>query len=112
MKKNTHIFRILGHTRAVYGKGVLTDETVAFALEEAQESYPDDLRLVTYHDDEHNETYQFLTDEFRLSALNIALVYKNRWQIELFLSGSSNIFKSRHSSAPQKTPFSRRSGSP
>ena len=84
MKKNTHIFRILGHTRAVYGKGVLTDETVAFALEEAQESYPDDLRLVTYHDDEHNETYQFLTDEFRLSALNIALVYKNRWQIELF----------------------------
>jgi hypothetical protein len=84
MKKNTHIFRILGHERAVHGKGVLADETVAFALEEAQESYPDNLRLVTYHDDEHNETYQFLTDEFRLSAVNIALVYKNRWQIELF----------------------------
>jgi len=84
MKKGAHIFRILGSERAVHGKGVLADETVAFALEEAQKSYPDDLRLVTYYDDEHNETYQFLTDEFRLSALKIALVYKNRWQIELF----------------------------
>ena len=84
MKKNTHIFRILGQERKLCGTRVLADETVAFALPEAQESYPDDLRLVTYHDEEHDETYQFLTDEFRLSALNIALVYKNRWQIELF----------------------------
>jgi len=84
MKKNTHIFRILGRERKVCNQGVLADETVAFALEEAQENYPDDLRLVTYHDGEHNETYHFLTDEFRLSALNIALIYKNRWQVELF----------------------------
>ncbi len=84
LKKGAHIFRILGQERKVCGKGVLADEMVAFALEEAHESYPDDLRLVTYHDEEHNETYQFLTDEFRLSALNIALVYKHRWQVELF----------------------------
>lgn len=84
LKKSAHIFRILGEDRKVCGKGVIADETIAFALEEAQKSYPNDLRLVTYYDDEHDETYQFLTDEFRLSALNIALVYKNRWQIELF----------------------------
>ena len=39
---------------------------------------------MTYHDDEHDVTYEFLTDEFRLSAMNIALIYKQRWQIELF----------------------------
>ena len=84
LKKGAHIFRILEKNRKICGKGVLADETVAFGLEKAQKSYPYDLRLVTYHDDEHDETYEFLTDEFRLSALNIALVYKNRWQIELF----------------------------
>lgn len=84
LKKNSHIFRIHGEDKIIRGKGVLADETVAFGTEESQKNYPDDLRLVTYHDDEHDETYEFLTDEFRLSALNIALVYKNRWQIELF----------------------------
>lgn len=84
LKKGAHIFRILGQERKVCGKGVLADETVAFALPEAQKNYPDDLRLVTFHDDEHDETYEFLTDEFRLSAINIAFIYKKRWQIELF----------------------------
>lgn len=84
MKKGANIFRILGNDRKICGKGILADETVAFTLPSAEDSYPDDLRLVTYHDDEHNETYEFLTDEFRLSAVNIALVYRNRWQIELF----------------------------
>lgn len=84
LKKGAHIFRIPGKERKICGKGVLADETIAFGLPEAQESYPDDLRLVTYHDEKHDETYQFLTDEFRLSALNIAFIYKNRWQVELF----------------------------
>lgn len=84
LKKNSHIFCLLGKERTICGKGILADETVAFALPEAQKSYSDDLRLVTFYDDEHQETYQFLTDEFRLSALNIALIYKHRWQIELF----------------------------
>ncbi len=84
LKKGAHIFRILGKERKICGQGVLADETVAFGLEKAQELYPDDLRLVTFHDDEHDKTYKFLTDEFRLSALNIAFVYKNRWQVELF----------------------------
>ncbi len=83
LRSNAHILRLKEH-RPAHGKGVLKDERIGFVLEQALEDYPEDLRLVTFHDDEHDVTYQFLTDEFRLSARNIALIYKQRWQIELF----------------------------
>lgn len=83
MRKNAHVLRLKQH-RTPCGEGVLKDERVGFVLPQALHDYPDDLRLVTFHDDEHDVTYQFLTDEFRLSAANIAHIYKQRWQIELF----------------------------
>jgi transposase len=82
-KTTTQIFPV-GKSRKPIGEGVLKDETVAFSLDEAHEDYPKDLRLVTFHDSVHDKTYEFLTDEFRLSALNIALIYKQRWEVELF----------------------------
>jgi hypothetical protein len=83
LKKNAQVVRIAEH-RPPTGTGVLKDERIAFVLPQSQEKYPDDLRCVTYHDAEHDKTYEFLTDEFRLSSANIALIYKQRWQIELF----------------------------
>jgi hypothetical protein len=75
---------VLGQHRNATGKGVLKDERIGFVLEKARAAYPDDLRLVTFHDVEHDVLYEFLTDEFRLSAANIAALYKRRWDIELF----------------------------
>lgn len=81
-KKNAQTFMLRLH-RLARGKGVLRDERVAFALPTAQNRYPDDLRQVTFVDDE-GEIYEYLTDEFRLSAMNIAEIYKRRWDIETF----------------------------
>lgn len=83
LRKNAQILRLKEH-RPPCGDGVLKDEKVGFVLPQALSDYPDDLRLVTFHDDAHDITYEFLTDECRLSAANIALIYKQRWQIELF----------------------------
>lgn len=83
LRKNAQILRLKEH-RSPCGHGVLKDEKVGFVLPQALNDYPEDLRLVTFHDDEHDVTYQFLTDECRLSAVNIALIYKQRWQVELF----------------------------
>jgi IS4 transposase len=45
--------------------------------------YPDTLRRIKYTDD-LGHTYVFLTNNMTVSAESIALLYKNRWQIELF----------------------------
>lgn len=81
-KKNAQTFVLRLH-RFAKGKGVLRDDRVAFSLPEAQERYPADLRQVTYAD-EDGEVYEYLTDELRLSAANIAEIYKRRWDIETF----------------------------
>lgn len=83
-KKNAHVVRLGQHRNVLPSCGVMSDERVAFALEKAQKDYPDDLRLITYIDAETGQIYEYLTDEFRLSAANIALIYKKRWDIELF----------------------------
>jgi IS4 transposase len=46
--------------------------------------YPEALRRIRYHDDEHNLTLVFLTNNFDLPALTIAQLYKSRWKVELF----------------------------
>lgn len=64
--------------------GVLKDERVGFILEKAVQVYPEDLRLVTFHDKEQDKTYEFLTNNFDLSPKTIADCYKHRWAIEVF----------------------------
>ena len=82
-KKNAQIIRIREHRKAG-SEGVLKDERIAFTLPQSRKDYPNDLRLVTFHDGTHDVIYEFLTDMFHLSAGNIALIYKCRWDIELF----------------------------
>ena len=45
--------------------------------------YPDTLRRIKYTDAD-GRRYAFLTNNLTVSAESIALLYKNRWQIELF----------------------------
>jgi IS4 transposase len=42
------------------------------------------MRRIKYFDSENNRRLVFLTNNFCLSALTIANLYKQRWQIELF----------------------------
>lgn len=46
--------------------------------------YPEKLRKVKFIDKENGKTLVFLTNNFELSANDIALLYKQRWQVELF----------------------------
>ena len=64
--------------------GVRSDQTVVLTSFESASAYPDALRRVSYFEVETNTRLKFLTNNFTLSALTIAQIYKQRWQVELF----------------------------
>ena len=53
-------------------------------MAKSAKAYPVHMRRIKYHDKELNKTFVFLTNNFDVTALEIALLYKNRWKIELF----------------------------
>ena len=65
-------------------KNVLTDSVIELTDVNTRKKYPERLRLVRFHDDEQDRDFAFLTNAFHLTSLEIANLYKNRWQIELF----------------------------
>ena len=64
--------------------GVMCDQLVYLKNLEAINDYPQKLRRIKYQDKELKKTFVFITNHLEASALEIALLYKNRWQIELF----------------------------
>lgn len=63
---------------------VIADRTIEFTSRWAKAGYPKKLRLVTYYVEKKGKTMQFLTNNFKLPAETIALLYKYRWNIEVF----------------------------
>lgn len=60
------------------------DGIIRLKSKRGRESYPGLIRMVCYHDDEYDRDYVFMTNNFKLSAQEIADIYKARWQVELF----------------------------
>lgn len=83
-KINTNIFIIGQHEDRKLEPGILTDEIVIFGDYNAMEKYPKKLRRVKYWDITSKKLYIYLTNNFELTAKQIADIYKERWQIELF----------------------------
>ena len=65
-------------------KNVRSDTTVLLTGYYPKHYYPEPLRLVRFWDDEQQREFMFLTNAMHVSALQVAELYKNRWQIELF----------------------------
>lgn len=65
-------------------KNVFSDVTIELSGFYPSQYYPERLRLVRYWDEEQEREFVFLTNAMHISSLQIAELYKNRWQIELF----------------------------
>ncbi len=77
-------FRRMYSKKTDKSTGVLCDQLGKLTGFYVSKDYPDKLRRVKFHDQETGRTFIFLTNNNELSALEIALLYKNRWQVELF----------------------------
>lgn len=64
--------------------GVKSDQIGKLSGFYVSQQYPDKLRKIKFYDQETDKTFVFLTNNFELSAEQIAFLYKNRWQVELF----------------------------
>jgi len=64
--------------------GLRSDMIIKLNGYKSSQLYPEILRLVEYYDDEKEITLVFLSNNFEVSALEIARLYRNRWQIEVF----------------------------
>ena len=65
-------------------KNVLSDATIELTGCYPRQYYPEPFRLVRYWDEEQERKFTFLTNAIHISALQVAELYKNRWQVELF----------------------------
>ena len=63
---------------------VLSDQLISLSGFYSQQKYPEKIRKVIYWDDEQKREFTFLTNATEISALEVANLYKNRWQVELF----------------------------
>ena len=63
---------------------ILADQLVMLTGHKSSRLYPKPLRIVQYRDAETNEELTFMSNNMDISALDIANIYRNRWQIEVF----------------------------
>jgi len=64
--------------------GLQCDQTVVLTGFHSRKAYPDKLRRIRYRDPVTKKRFVFLTNNFTLSALTIAKLYRARWRVELF----------------------------
>lgn len=82
-KKNLS-FRAVSSRKVDKSTGLRCDQTIRLSGPKSKKLYPQKLRRVKYRDAEKGITLVFLTNNFEMGAMDIAAVYKNRWQIEVF----------------------------
>jgi Transposase DDE domain/Domain of unknown function (DUF4372) len=64
--------------------GLKCDQTVRLKNYKVSLAYPEPIRRIKYYDDDTQTELVFMTNNFDISALDIARLYKYRWTIELF----------------------------
>ena len=82
-KKNLK-FKRLYSNKVDKSTGLRCDQVVKLTGFYQKKDYPETIRRVKFFDAENEKSFVFLTNNFEIPAFTVALLYKNRWKIELF----------------------------
>ena len=82
--KDNMKYRVIERKITKKETGVICDQTIVLTGTATSKKYPERLRRIRYFDAETGKTLIFLTNNFKLPALTIAALYRNRWGIEIF----------------------------
>jgi IS4 transposase len=63
---------------------ILRDQTVRFTGKRNKGNYPVQIRRLVFYATDYDRTFIYYTNNFYLKASEIALLYRYRWQVELF----------------------------
>ena len=79
-------YRAKVRTKSQVDKTGFTDglQSIRFTKKENKEKYPGIIRRIVYYAPELQRSFVYYTNNFYLCAKDIALLYKYRWQVELF----------------------------
>ena len=88
-------FRVLASRPVNKGAGMRCDQLIQLTRFQSHRAYPQVLRRVRVYDELHRQSLVLLTNQLSLPATTIGLLYRKRWQVELFFKWIKGHLKLR-----------------
>lgn len=95
-KKDNARYEVVSEFDCTHAMDIIKDQIISLSYREKGVSRTVEARLVVYADPESGETLEFITNLKGLDALTIALLYKNRWVIEVLFKQIKQNFELRY----------------
>ena len=82
--KDNMKYKVINRKTVDKSSGVICDQTIELKGIKTSQKYPDKLRRIRYFDKETGNVLIFITNNFKISSLTVAALYRYRWGIETF----------------------------
>ena len=84
-EKDNILYEIVDGDEMLDGKdNILFDQHIRLVGYQTKQKYPGELRRIGFYSEKYKRTFVYLTNNWEISAKDVALLYKYRWQVELF----------------------------
>jgi hypothetical protein len=95
-KKDNAKYEVIRELDCSHAQDIQKDQLISLKYKEKRLSRTVEVRLVTYTNPVSGEQLEFMTNLMGLDALTVALLYKNRWVIELLFKQLKQNFELKY----------------